>query len=124
MDDTWGVQPRQHNLLSPITEEGSRRILFGEKKEKAAEEGLNLPSSREMIDPRRDFDADGRVSEREHSNNPNMPGNYYDYDSDEGFEISEATPDDDTAALDAKIDKLKEEVVSDTSLESYLNQIV
>ena len=70
--------------------------------------------------PRRELE-EGKERKKEATNIESSS----DYDSDEGFEISEATPDDDTAALDAKIDKLKGELISDTkNLESYLNRIL
>jgi hypothetical protein len=136
MEDTWGDQARQQSFLSPIEEEDSRRMLFGEQTENGSEEGHKSSSRREPINPPRDFDAEDQIQELEnfrsktlvHAStpvmNPGIPDSYYDYDTDEGFEISEATPDDDTAALDAKIEKLKGELISDTNLESYLNQIL
>ncbi len=110
MADTWGDPPRQEIPLSPIDEQTSRRIVFGEQKTRRSSEGQEPSLSRDPISP---------------VTNPTISDSYYDYDSDEGFEISEATPDDDTAALDAKIDKLKGELISDTkNLESYLNRIL
>jgi len=144
MEDTWGDQARQQIILSPIEEEDSRRMLLEEQTERGSKEGQKSSYSRKPINPPRDFHAEGRVQERENYivqerenyisksfmyasspvMHPSTPDSYYDYDTDEGFEISEATPDDDTAALDAKIDKLKEELISDIKLESYLNQIL
>ena len=137
MKDTWGDQLRQQSLLSPIEEEGSRRIIFGETKEKSNEQGQESSPSRGPIDPPQDFNAQDPVEERENPRsksfiyppspvmNPSIPDSYYDYDTDEGFEISVSTPDDDTAALGEKIERLKGELLSDTkNLESYLNKIL
>ncbi len=117
MEDTWGEQSRQQTLL-PSIEENSSRIIFGEQKEWRPYGGEGSSSGRELTHQSQDFNANLPAS-------PTMPDRFYDYDSDdEGFEISEATPDDDTAALDAKIEKLKGEFASDTNLETYLNRIM
>lgn len=135
MEDTWGDQARQQMLLSPIAEESSHRIPL-EQTERDTEEEQKSSLSRGPVDLPRDFDGEDQVQNEKqiksktfvHASNtvihPSITDSYYDYDTDDGFEISEATPDDDTAALDAKIDKLKGELVSDTNMESYLNQIL
>lgn len=134
MEDTWGNQARQQAFLSPIEEEDFRRILVYEKVEKGAEEQKSN-SSREPDIAEGRIDKEARVKNKEplSRNATDLSGSmmdssisdsYYDYDSDEEFEISEATPDDDTAQLNAKIDKLKGELLSDINLESYLNKIL
>ena len=87
-----------------------------------AYEGQEVSLSRHPIDPSQIAHTEDHFLSSQL--NSSVPDSYYDYDSDEGYEISEATPDDDTAALDAKIDKLKGELISDTNLESYLNRIL
>lgn len=136
LEDTWGEKARQQILLSSIEEEDSHRMLLEEQTEKIANDGQKSSFSPEPIYPPRDFDAEDGVQEIKNFRtkrfvctsrpemHPSIFDSYYDYDTDDGFEISEATPDDDTAALDAKIDKLKGELISDINLESYLNQIL
>ena len=117
MEDTWGAQSPQQMLL-PSIEENSSRIIFDERKEWRPNGGERSSTSRQPIQQTQNANANSPASRT-------IPERYYDYDSDdEGFEISEATPDDDTAALDAKIEKLKGEFVSDTNLETYLNKIM
>jgi len=136
MADTWGEHSRQE-LLSPIAETSSRRIVFGEQKQNRSFEGQESSVTRDTINPPLNYDDEGALQERASPQsksfddslspitNPTMTDSYYDYDSDEGYEISEATPDDDTAALDAKIDKLKENLISDTkNMEAYLTKIL
>lgn len=134
MVDTWGEKSRQEQeLLSPVAETSSRRLVFGERKQ----EGLESYVTRNPVKSPLNDDDEGTLQERANSQsksfdhllsaitNPTMTDSYYDYESDEGYEISEDTPDDDTDALDAKIDKLKENLISDTkSMEAYLNNIL
>eukprot|EP00535_Pseudo-nitzschia_heimii_P002295 CAMPEP_0197188390 /NCGR_PEP_ID=MMETSP1423-20130617/17708_1 /TAXON_ID=476441 /ORGANISM="Pseudo-nitzschia heimii, Strain UNC1101" /LENGTH=749 /DNA_ID=CAMNT_0042640199 /DNA_START=73 /DNA_END=2322 /DNA_ORIENTATION=- len=130
MNDTWGDQSLQQTLFSPITNKNFNRIPIQEKignKVPSPCRDTVIPShclNEEELLPSYESTSEKKLDQSSSILHHHTSDSYYDYDSDKEFEISEATPDDDTAQLDAKIDKLKGELLSDINLESYLNQIL
>ena len=129
MEDTWEDQAPELITLSPIVEEDSQQIRIEEQGDEEGGQQQNASLIGQGMHPFQDTHHEERMQESGVSPlkefvNMTSQDSYYDYDTDDGLEISEATPDDDTATLDAKIDQLKGELISDVNLESYLSEIL
>jgi hypothetical protein len=124
MEDTWGEN--RTSRLATWMEEGNESLGS------AILEGGNDYNDRyESLDPPGLDDDDDRIMRQlflsyegpQHVSSDDPVANYDGYASDEYPEISEASPDDDTVTLEAKIERLRKEVIAET-IETYLSEIL
>jgi hypothetical protein len=112
MEDTWEKALTPPKRLSPLEEEDTERILAED------EDDMFIPAST----PRGEVELTADALEDPDGAKELMPTSARSVISEYSMDYS--TPSDDSVALEAKINRLQQELLSDTDMESYLNNIL